>query len=568
MGSHVIWIGIDPNLLLQGIDPARFFGDKSFLKFNISPTAAKDSKSPKEDTFAASKQTKTFQKESQEVPEEEVLSEQVGEEEKRYREWVRNKEGIRVIRPSERSEKQISQFNNYSRKIKRLAWKYPDIETKPLPKSDAERKANQRQNENYREKEKKRYSTDGYKEVNRERMTSAENMEKTPVTEVFKDAKIVRTMPRRTKSMAVDDKPESNGPDVTIKETERRDEKQMEVCSQNDTSESKHPDLPIEETEKSKKEEMDLGSQDATLEKDGCPKCGKTFPSVLKLREHIETVHEVKMSFQCNDCDKQYAWEKDLKQHTRYKHIGDLRFGCEHCGKILRSNYDLERHVDAIHDLTIYKCENCSEVFKSKEYLRSHEIQNHNENALQCQKCMKKFAEKRNYDQHIEQNNCAKKTSNETLLQMSNDLNALLNETEQKITNEKQSQEKQKVSKKRTIQCWFCQRLFTSKVALNRHTKKQVCQKELREKIEIKCTFENCTKVYETKLGLDRHIMFHNNDRPFQCGDCEKSFIQKVSLQEHVRSHTGEKPFKCGECPAAYRQPGALRTHVRKHETN
>ena len=46
MGSHVIWIGIDPNLLLQGIDPARFFGDKSFLKFNLQPPPA-DEKSGK-----------------------------------------------------------------------------------------------------------------------------------------------------------------------------------------------------------------------------------------------------------------------------------------------------------------------------------------------------------------------------------------------------------------------------------------------------------------------------------------------------------------------------------------
>ena len=67
--------------------------------------------------------------------------------------------------------------------------------------------------------------------------------------------------------MAVNDKTEFKGPDVPIKETERSDEKQMEVCSQNDASESKDPDLPIEETDESKKEEMELSSQDAALEK-------------------------------------------------------------------------------------------------------------------------------------------------------------------------------------------------------------------------------------------------------------------------------------------------------------
>ena len=55
MGSHVIWIGIDPNLLLQGIDPARFFGDKSFLKFNLNPPASKKRGRVKEEPVGGSK---------------------------------------------------------------------------------------------------------------------------------------------------------------------------------------------------------------------------------------------------------------------------------------------------------------------------------------------------------------------------------------------------------------------------------------------------------------------------------------------------------------------------------
>ena len=445
MGSHVIWIGIDPNLLLQGIDPARFFGDKSFLKFNLDPPAGKKRGRVKEETVGGSKKAGV------------LLQDQVE-----------------------------SQGNHKS-----------------------------------------------------------------------KDAEIPgQIMPRRRN---VNDKSESKDPDVPTEETDNHDDKEMELCSQNGTvPQSKDPDMT------SDKEAMDHCSQMAKMEKNRCPKCEQMFPGELKLRDHIETVHKVKISFQCKDCDKQYAWEKDLKQHTRYKHTGELRFGCEHCGKILRSNYDLERHVDAIHDLTVHKCGDCSEEFKSKEYLRSHEIQNHNENAEQCSKCLKKFVENRNYEQHVEQNNCEKKKSNENLLDKSIE-KAVVNE--ENMTTEKVSTEREKIPEKRIIQCWFCQRVFTSKVALNRHTKQQICQKDLREKVEIRCTFEHCTKVYETKLGLERHIMFHNNDRPFHCEDCGKSFIQKVSLKEHLRSHTGEKPFKCGECPAAFGQQGALRNHLRKHAT-
>ena len=148
-----------------------------------------------------------------------------GEEEK-FKEWVRNKEAIRVIPPAQRTPEEQSQFRRYGDKIKKLAWKFPHIPLKPLPKTSAERKANQRQDEDkrekerekdrarkatvenkekdsarhalpenrekdhgkkasqrqkeeYREKEKEydraRYATDEYREMNRERMSTAEN---------------------------------------------------------------------------------------------------------------------------------------------------------------------------------------------------------------------------------------------------------------------------------------------------------------------------------------------------------------------------------------------------------
>ena len=35
MEPQIIWIGIDPNLLIEGFDYIGFFGADSFLKFNI-----------------------------------------------------------------------------------------------------------------------------------------------------------------------------------------------------------------------------------------------------------------------------------------------------------------------------------------------------------------------------------------------------------------------------------------------------------------------------------------------------------------------------------------------------
>merc|ERR1711874_724617 len=78
--------------------------------------------------------------------------------EEKFKEWVRNKEAIRVIPPAQRTPEEQSQYRRYGDKIKKLAWKFPHIPLKPLPKTSAERKASQRQNEEYREREKEKDS--------------------------------------------------------------------------------------------------------------------------------------------------------------------------------------------------------------------------------------------------------------------------------------------------------------------------------------------------------------------------------------------------------------------------
>ena len=94
------------------------------------------------------------------------------EGEKRFMEWLRHKEAIRVIKPSERSKEQQSQYKSLCEKINKSAHKYPHIQTKPPPKTGAEKMRNLRKNnaeymEKEREDDRARKATDEYLEKDR-----------------------------------------------------------------------------------------------------------------------------------------------------------------------------------------------------------------------------------------------------------------------------------------------------------------------------------------------------------------------------------------------------------------
>ena len=82
------------------------------------------------------------------------------------------------------------------------------------------------------------------------------------------------------------------------------------------------------------------------------------------------------------------------------------------------------------------------------------------------------------------------------------------------------------------------------------------------------CSLEGCDKAYFNQVGLNRHIQFHQGEKPFKCDECGKSFIQKGTLKEHLRVHSGEKPFICPTCKKAFSQASGLKSHKELHNSN
>uniref|UniRef100_UPI00398F418A zinc finger protein 148-like n=1 Tax=Pristiophorus japonicus TaxID=55135 RepID=UPI00398F418A len=76
---------------------------------------------------------------------------------------------------------------------------------------------------------------------------------------------------------------------------------------------------------------------------------------------------------------------------------------------------------------------------------------------------------------------------------------------------------------------------------------------------------EQCSAAFRTNYHLQRHILIHTGEKPYQCSQCSMRFIQKYLLQRHEKIHTGEKPFHCDECDMRFIQKYHMERHKRTH---
>ncbi|XP_055844610.1 transcriptional repressor protein YY1 [Episyrphus balteatus] len=135
-------------------------------------------------------------------------------------------------------------------------------------------------------------------------------------------------------------------------------------------------------------------------------------------------------------------------------------------------------------------------------------------------------------------------------------------QVEQNFEISDQSHENNLPSIKCTIKS--CRMLFKDVTKLRQHISQHCLDQP--NVVGYLCTFENCPKVFKSISSLRKHMHTHG-PKTKVCAECGKAFIDNSKLNRHLVVHTGDKPFQCTfeGCGKRFSLDFNLRTHARIH---
>ncbi|XP_077546126.1 uncharacterized protein LOC144158836 [Haemaphysalis longicornis] len=111
--------------------------------------------------------------------------------------------------------------------------------------------------------------------------------------------------------------------------------------------------------------------------------------------------------------------------------------------------------------------------------------------------------------------------------------------------------------KRKVYLCERCSKTFDSKDRLTRHVSKHSGS------VSLSCHL--CRAVFSQKEYLTRHLQTHHVEKLFRCPHCAKRFLLKAEMRTHVRTHKDVQKYACNYCPAKFLARGRLQKHVTRH---
>ncbi|XP_030013854.1 zinc finger protein 1035 isoform X2 [Sphaeramia orbicularis] len=302
-----------------------------------------------------------------------------------------------------------------------------------------------------------------------------------------------------------------------------------------------------------------------------CPFCNQNFNSRRYLLRHM-LIHTGDKSYSCTNCGKQFYRDLYLRLHrekcmpTRTTNLATAP-QLVHCGEKTKKRP--------------YLCTICPRSFCKKIRLKNHLIAHKKNSLLLCTKCGQYFGSQK-LGQH--QKNCVQTSDNTVSSSAVGEVRARPSQTRlivhkrplqpnsTKMLNFKCTHCSQKFRFKsiylrhlvshtglQPYPCMHCGHRYPSKSTCLQHeafcdgVNKEELSKEKRDAATILPSMPTLEKVSQVSRGV--------GETEYKCKFCTKTFVKPRSLRRHILTHNEVKPYRCKACDSCFSRYDHLKVH-------